>query len=366
MYIEAKINPLSKVQISKLLNGKLITMKHGSGLTVQLSPEQHKMLMRANLKGKGMRLRFDPFQNQAHMHLKGKGNITATSKDAGKNLIIAGSDRAVRAIEGSGVSMRGRNITSTSKDAGKNLIVAGSDRAVRAIEGSGSRDFNAKEAMQQIKQGRPFRKKDGTAPLSLQSISAGRPLGGKGVQSGKISRSKKFNKWFKDIGQKFLPINKNLKPIKDAATKRAAEYIETYNNPEAIAKSGLDMFQEELPQTLQAFKNQDYMPTVYAEQIPTSYPTFPMPPQLERSPVYNNKEDLIGFSNKPTYATPTDQMYYGFGLKKRGRPRKGGALMPAGQSPRYGGALMPAGGALHVAGGAIVKRKRGRPRKVKA
>jgi len=63
------------------------------------------------------------------------GNITATGKDSGKRLIVAGTDRAVRALEGSG--MHGGNITKTAKKSGSRLIVAGTDRAVRALEGSG-------------------------------------------------------------------------------------------------------------------------------------------------------------------------------------------------------------------------------------
>jgi hypothetical protein len=66
---------------------------------------------------------------------------------------------------------------------------------------------------------------------------------------GKISRRKKFNKWFKDIGQKFKPIAKNLKPIKEAATARAVDFIENYNNPQAQAKSIIDLAQAEFKDT---------------------------------------------------------------------------------------------------------------------
>jgi hypothetical protein len=100
------------------------------------------------------------------------GNITATGHDSGKRHIVASTDRAVQASEGSGIASDlfvranqkdavkagnryglnsqapqehtnifgygiGGNITSTSKDSGKRLIVAGTDRAVQAIEGSG-------------------------------------------------------------------------------------------------------------------------------------------------------------------------------------------------------------------------------------
>jgi len=60
------------------------------------------------------------------------GNVIKTSKDVAKDLITAGGDRAVRAIEGS-------NVIKTSKTVAKDLITAGGDRAVRAIEGSGAK-----------------------------------------------------------------------------------------------------------------------------------------------------------------------------------------------------------------------------------
>jgi hypothetical protein len=107
------------------------------------------------------------------------GNITAVAKDSGKDVIVASGDRAVRAIEGSGVNRLkkasrwegfanrtvrdgidtagkaarvyydstgpmaqmgfgiGGNITAVAKDSGKDVIVASGDRAVRAINGSG-------------------------------------------------------------------------------------------------------------------------------------------------------------------------------------------------------------------------------------
>jgi hypothetical protein len=76
----------------------------------------------------------DPYQIQNHQHLRGSGNLTRTSKGSVKRLITSATDRAIRAIEGSGI---GGNIKATAKDSGKRLIVSGTDRAIRAIEGSG-------------------------------------------------------------------------------------------------------------------------------------------------------------------------------------------------------------------------------------
>ena len=57
-----------------------------------------------------------------------------TAKGSAKRLIVAGTDRLIRSIEGSGI---GGNIMATSKDSGKRLIVAGTDWAIQAIDGSG-------------------------------------------------------------------------------------------------------------------------------------------------------------------------------------------------------------------------------------
>jgi hypothetical protein len=106
------------------------------------------------------------------------GNIKKVAKDSGKRLIISGTDRAIRAIDGSGMasdayvrahqkdSMKvtnkyapnmntdpepetnifgfgiGGNIKAVGKDSGKRLIISGTNRAIRAIDGSGIGDFN--------------------------------------------------------------------------------------------------------------------------------------------------------------------------------------------------------------------------------
>ena len=115
MYHKASISPLSSTQISKMLNGHSVRVSHGNQHDIELSKEQFKKFSKAHKNGKAMTLTMDPFQIQNHQHLRGSGkikslvrsvggNITATAKDSGKRLIVAGTDRAVQAIEGSGVN----------------------------------------------------------------------------------------------------------------------------------------------------------------------------------------------------------------------------------------------------------------------
>ena len=133
MYHKASIAPLSSTQISKILNGHSVRISAGNGHDIELSKEQLKKFARAHKSGKGMTVTMDPFQMQNHQHLRGSGNVKKTLRGSAKRLIVAGTDRAIRAIDGSGI---GGNIKATAKDSGKRLIVAGTDRAIKAIEGS--------------------------------------------------------------------------------------------------------------------------------------------------------------------------------------------------------------------------------------
>ena len=175
---KASISPLSSTQISKILNGHSVRVSAGNGHDVELSKEQFKKLSKAHNAGKAITLTMDPFQIQNHQYLRGSGNVKKTAKGSVKRLIVSGTDRAIRAMEGSSVNRLkkgqrweqfanatlrdgidtagkaarvyydstnpaaqmgfgiGGNITAVAKDAGKRLIVAGTDRAVRAMEGS--------------------------------------------------------------------------------------------------------------------------------------------------------------------------------------------------------------------------------------
>ena len=69
-YSLASLDELSKAQISRLLNGHGVRVKHGTHNKVHLSKEQHKKLSRAHLKGSAITLRLDPFQMQHHQYLR--------------------------------------------------------------------------------------------------------------------------------------------------------------------------------------------------------------------------------------------------------------------------------------------------------
>ena len=263
--MEVEIARPSPAQMRKLHMGQPFRAKlQPGGLKVMASSKEAKKLAKASMKGSGVTLsgcsccgcgmcggaippRADPRLAMRGGEVVPKGNVKSVAKEQGKRLLVAGTDRAVRALEGSGLAQQAvrmakskakkgmmggevvpkGNVKSVAKEQGKRLLVAGTDRAVRALEGSGMMDALITRAV----------------------------MDGSGVESGKISRRKKFNKWFKDIGNKFKPIAKNLKPIKQAATARAVDFIENYNNPQAQAKSIIDLAQAEFKDTAKLVGN---------------------------------------------------------------------------------------------------------------
>jgi hypothetical protein len=129
---------------------------------------------------------------------------------------------------------------------------------------------------------------------------------------GKINRLKKFNRWFKSIGQKTKTLNHNLQPIKQAATARAADYITMYNNPQAQAQSVLDTAQSEASQFrhLAGRRKKASAPSSGMSYLPdaptTSYPTQYTVQPNEPVPVdYNNDGVPDG------YFYPNEQQYFG-------------------------------------------------------
>ena len=65
-YHQIGIQRLSHPQISKLLNGHAVRVKHGGAHTIHVSNEQHKKIMAAHRRGAGCNLCMDPYQ--MHMH----------------------------------------------------------------------------------------------------------------------------------------------------------------------------------------------------------------------------------------------------------------------------------------------------------
>ena len=72
MYHKVGIQHLSPTQISRILNGHRVRIKHGKGQEMHLSNEQHKKLMNASKKGCGITVELDPYQMDMNQHLRGQ------------------------------------------------------------------------------------------------------------------------------------------------------------------------------------------------------------------------------------------------------------------------------------------------------
>lgn len=90
MYTPVGVSQLSNTQISKLLNGHAVTIKHGSQHKMNLSKEQVKKLHKAAQRGAGIRIMLDPYQQQMHQVMRGSGLMSGLKKAYGKAKQAAG------------------------------------------------------------------------------------------------------------------------------------------------------------------------------------------------------------------------------------------------------------------------------------
>jgi hypothetical protein len=141
MYQKASISPLSRTQVSKILNGHSVRVSPGSHHDIELSKEQFKKFSKAHKNGKAMTLTMDPYQIQNHQHLRGSG-VSRTKKFnkwvdtlGAKPVIDAGMTRATTAISGSGVSRTKKFDKWVDTLGARPVIDAGMTRASSAISG---------------------------------------------------------------------------------------------------------------------------------------------------------------------------------------------------------------------------------------
>ena len=95
MYTPVKIHQLSATQKRKLRKGDKAIIKQGTGHTVFLSQEQKKKFDRACLKGQGLTVQFDPYQQDEH---EGAGLYSTAKKitRAKKNELVKIGKQRVR------------------------------------------------------------------------------------------------------------------------------------------------------------------------------------------------------------------------------------------------------------------------------
>ena len=181
MYHEAHIAPMSKKQVSKLLNGHPVRVKAGSHHKIHLSGEHHKKLHRAHAKGCGITITLDPYAIEHNQHLRhdvGMGGKLGKSfgkfivKEGLEPLIRAGVTRGIRGIQ------TGHGLYSHVGQMANPLI----PHSMRGMVHGEMAKFKP-------------------------TIKAARAVGGK------VNRLKKFNKWMGALGKTFKSVADYVKPV---------------------------------------------------------------------------------------------------------------------------------------------------------
>jgi hypothetical protein len=145
-----------------------------------------------------------------------------------------------------------------------------------------------------------------------------------GSIGGKVNRVKKFNRWFKAIGSKFKTLNHNLKPIKEAGTDYAVNYI----NPVSGAENALNDFQREVPETVEALRSVFGSKKESKKESKPQPQTQPQPQYSYTQPTYSYQQPSYSYQqpsysyDQPSYTNPFADSWssysnhmYGNGLK---------------------------------------------------
>ena len=302
--MEVSLAQLSPAQLRKMHMGHPVRAKLGHHHRVMVSHEHAKKLMSAHKKGAsatiGGRLLTDL-----------KGDVSTVAQ--------AGTDYAVGKIgqhtpdSGSGVRRRRRHRHHEMHEHGEGLMHGVSHnahmvahKANHAIGGSSPQpitfyDQNHRKLHAHV--------------VPLKPLPASH-------SGGKVNRLNKFNRWFKSIGQKVKTLNHNLKPIKHAASARAADYITMYNNPQAQAQSLLDTTQSEASQFRHLAGRRHKAPTsMQYAHAPTSMVQYvPAPTQYSVPPVEAYPVDVNGDGEPEGFFYPNEKQWFGGKVhKKRGK-----------------------------------------------
>ena len=318
--MEVEIVPPSPAQMRKLHAGHPFRAKLGKGLKVMVSPKEGKKLMRASMKGSG-----------ATLEKSSCCGCGMCGKGIGSTMLMMGNPSSVN---GRGLVKKSNEFSEAARPYTVNKTVspikqAASASAVSAISSKKKGRGLVKKSNEFAEAARPYTVNKTVSPIKqAASTSAVTAISDK--KGGKVSRRKKFNKWFKDIGQKFKPIAKNLKPIKEAASERAADYIKYEGNPQAQAQSLIDMGQQEYKDTRklgnkkrgQSFGSASVPDEVSAPVAPVGLRrgTFispsvapPAPPQVV---------DVNDDGEADGYFFPNEMTWFGAGMKGRKVMRK--------------------------------------------
>ena len=279
MYSLHSIESLSKPQISRLLNGHGVRVRHGGHHKIHLSHEQSKKHHKASREGKGYTLHFDPYQMAQHQHLRGKGTGTAFGAVLGH--VASGAAQA-----------------------------AGT-RLTDAIAGT---DSNANQDA--------YDNTAGTTMTAQGVRRTGRPH----KVGGAVNRINKYNRWTGVLGDTYHSVADVLKPVAQpifqAGTARAVGYINPTTPQDYYNNSGMGIKRRGRPHKMHGKGGK-------SEPVDGG-PRYGTPP-----PAYSKEYSGHGIKrrgrprmhggeskNLTQYQHDHPEPLDGSGMRRRGRPRK--------------------------------------------
>jgi hypothetical protein len=209
MYHKVGIQKLSPTQISKLLNGHKIRVKHGQGLEIHASQEQHKKIMNAHKKGKAHTMQFDPYQIAQHQHLRKGGNV---GMDIARTLIAP-----VKTI-GKVLAKPYEALGVNPFELGYNL---GHDVIAPAIVGKKAPARRGRGRPRTLPYPQPMMiDEDSCSDEEGMGIARGRIRKGKGAARGRAGKARGRG-IIQDLGKAFSPVIKAVSPAVKAVRKIA-------------------------------------------------------------------------------------------------------------------------------------------------
>lgn len=347
MYIPTRVQKLSDNQVNRLISGQGVRLNKGMGDVIYLSDQQIKKLERANKKGKGVTINFDPYQASQHRTLKQGGALGKAFKNLGRAVKqdVGSVGRTIKQDVGSTVGKSRRNLGKVfNKELGRDIVSGLEIAGQHAIE-----------------QGIP-------AAFSLGSMALGDPTGMSGAMLGNIASQYASDAYQKKIGNGLFkalhkagiknPKQKLFGALKDTAknaakmgSQVAGQAISQYTGNSQLGAQFSQMADTVAENAIEGnlkkgLKQAGKMGKEEAKRFAVEAVDDVIDRNLSGNQKAMAQNLLVGkFPNASDLVYDMADMYTGTnfkgrGMKTRGRPRKhGGALYPAGYK---GGALGPA------------------------
>ena len=337
MYHPISINGLSNAQINKMLAGHPVRVKHGKQHQIKVSTEQYKKHVKSAQKGKGFTIMLDPYQQEMHRTLRGQGIMSSLKKIAGQARTAFG--HAKKAV-GQASKFYGENketlepYGSILKKQAHGKIEHYSEKAQPHLTkhlgefGSHLGSHASKVAHENIESFGELPQYELPESISEQSIVENE-LEGSGLRRSKVKRTTRGGK---------INFGKVLSKVGNVAVKGVSDYAKSKQG-QALIQHGIKLGTDAILTEAGLHGGKINIGKVLSKVGNTakSYLKSNAGIQLVNRGLTAGLTGLAGATGQPELlmAQPivtsiADRAIHGLGMKKRGRPKKGGALYAAG------------------------------------